>query len=158
MSKNITKTFSATPSDVERKWYVVDATDLILGRMAVIIADYLRGKHKPIFTPNQDTGDYVIVVNAEKVYLTGQKETFKKYIHHTPYVGGLKEINVAKLREKAPEQIIEKAVKDMMTRNPLGRKVLKKLFVYKGPKHEQEAQKPIVLDIRSLDPKNSKRK
>ncbi|MDR3290113.1 MAG: 50S ribosomal protein L13 [Rickettsiales bacterium] len=157
MSKNITKTFSASPKEIERKWYIVDATDLVLGRTAVIIADYLRGKHKPLFTPNQDCGDYIIVINAEKVYLTGQKERFKKYIHHTDFPGGLKEINVAKTRAAHPERIIEEAVKDMITRNPLGREVLRKLFVYKGPNHKHEAQKPIVLDIKSLDPKNSKR-
>jgi large subunit ribosomal protein L13 len=157
MSKNIMKTFSASPKDVERKWYIIDATDLVLGRMAVVIADYLRGKHKPIFTPNQDCGDYVIVINADKVYLTGHKEDFKKYIHHTDFPGGLKEINAKSLRAKKPTALVEEAVKCMISRNPLGRKVLGKLHVYAGDKHGQEAQKPEVLDIRAMSVKNSKR-
>ncbi|MDR2526698.1 MAG: 50S ribosomal protein L13 [Rickettsiales bacterium] len=152
------KTFSASAKELERKWYLIDADGLVLGRMAVIVADYLRGKHKPIFTPNQDCGDYVVIVNADKVYLTGNKEKFKKYIHHTDYPGGLKETTVEKVRSgKNPERIIEKAVKDMITRNPLGRKVLKKLFVYKGVEHKHEAQKPIALDVASLNAKNVKR-
>lgn len=153
------KTFSASPKDVERKWYVVDATDLVLGRMAVIVADYLRGKHKPIFTPNQDCGDYVIVINADKVYMTGNKYEYKKYIHHTDFPGGLKE-KTAKdvMTGKNPEKIVEQAIKKMITRNPLGRKVVKKLFVYAGSEHPHSAQKPEVLDIESMNVKNKKRK
>lgn len=153
------KTFSASPKDVERKWYVVDATDLVLGRMAVIVADYLRGKHKPIFTPNQDCGDYVIVINADKVYMTGNKYEYKKYIHHTDFPGGLKEKTAKDIMTgKNPEKIVEQAIKKMITRNPLGRKVVKKLFVYAGSEHPHSAQKPEVLDIESMNVKNKKRK
>ena len=153
------KTFSASPKDVERKWYVVDATDLVLGRMAVIVADYLRGKHKPIFTPNQDCGDYVIVINADKVYMTGNKYEYKKYIHHTDFPGGLKEKTAKDIMTgKKPEQVVEQAIKKMITRNPLGRKVVKKLFVYAGSEHPHSAQKPEVLDIKSMNVKNKKRK
>ena len=153
------KTFSASPKDVERKWYVVDATDLVLGRMAVVVADYLRGKHKPIFTPNQDCGDYVIVINADKVYMTGNKYEYKKYIHHTDFPGGLKEKTAKDIMTgKNPEKIVEQAIKKMITRNPLGRKVVKKLFVYTGSEHPHSAQKPEVLDIESMNVKNKKRK
>ncbi len=153
------KTFSASPKDVERKWYVVDATDLVLGRMAVVVADYLRGKHKPIFTPNQDCGDYVIVINADKVYMTGNKYEYKKYIHHTDFPGGLKEKTAKDIMTgKNPEKIVEQAIKKMITRNPLGRKVVKKLFVYAGSEHPHSAQKPEVLDIESMNVKNKKRK
>lgn len=159
MSKNIMKTFSASPKDVERKWYVVDATDLVLGRMAVIVADYLRGKHKAIFTPNQDCGDYVVVINADKVYMTGNKYEYKKYIHHTDFPGGLKEKTAKDIMTgKNPEKIVEQAIKKMITRNPLGRKVVKKLFVYAGSEHPHSAQKPEVLDIKSMNVKNKKRK
>lgn len=153
------KTFSASPKDVERKWYVVDATDLVLGRMAVIVADYLRGKHKAIFTPNQDCGDYVVVINADKVYMTGNKYEYKKYIHHTDFPGGLKEKTAKDIMTgKNPEKIVEQAIKKMITRNPLGRKVVKKLFVYAGSEHPHSAQKPEVLDIKSMNVKNKKRK
>ena len=158
MSKNIMKTFSANPKEVERKWYIIDATDLILGRMAVVIADYLRGKHKPIFTPNQDCGDYVIVINADKIHLTGNKYEYKKYIHHTDFPGGLRETTARKIMEgKFPERVVEQAVRKMITRNPLGRKVMKKLFVYAGPENPHSAQKPEVLDIKAMSSKNSKR-
>ena len=153
------KTFSASPKDVERKWYVVDATDLVLGRMAVVVADYLRGKHKAIFTPNQDCGDYVVVINADKVYMTGNKYEYKKYIHHTDFPGGLKEKTAKDIMTgKNPEKIVEQAIKKMITRNPLGRKVVKKLFVYAGSEHPHSAQKPEVLDIKSMNVKNKKRK
>lgn len=152
------KTFSANPKEVERKWYVIDATDLILGRMAVVIADYLRGKHKPIFTPNQDCGDYIVVINADKIHLTGNKYEYKKYIHHTDFPGGLKETTARKIMEgKFPERIVEQAVRKMITRNPLGRKVMKKLFVYAGPNNPHTAQKPEVLDVKAMSAKNSKR-
>lgn len=153
------KTFSASPKDVERKWYVVDATDLVLGRMAVIVADYLRGKHKAIFTPNQDCGDYVVIINADKVYMTGNKYEYKKYIHHTDFPGGLKEKTAKDIMTgKNPEKIVEQAIKKMITRNPLGRKVVKKLFVYAGSEHPHSAQKPEILDIKSMNVKNKKRK
>jgi large subunit ribosomal protein L13 len=152
------KTFSASPLKVDRKWYVIDATDLVLGRLSVVIANYLRGKHKEIYTPNQDTGDFVIVLNANKVYLTGDKEKQKMYRHHTNYPGGLKEIALKDLRKKNPKKIIEEAVSKMITRNPLGRKVLKKLFVYDGNEHNHSAQKPSILNVGSLNPKNIKRK
>lgn len=153
------KTFSASPKDVERKWYVVDATDLVLGRMAVIVADYLRGKHKAIFTPNQDCGDYVVIINADKVYMTGNKYEYKKYIHHTDFPGGLKEKTAKDIMTgKNPEKIVEQAIKKMITRNPLGRKVVKKLFVYAGSEHPHSAQKPEFLDIKSMNVKNKKRK
>ena len=153
------KTFSASPKDVERKWYLVDATDLVLGRMAVIVADYLRGKHKAIFTPNQDCGDYVVVINADKVYMTGNKTEFKKYIHHTGFPGGLKEATAKDIMAgKNPEKIVEQAIKKMITRNPLGRKVMKKLFVYAGSENPHMAQKPEFLDIASMNIKNKKRK
>ena len=118
MSKNIMKTFTANPKEVERKWYIIDATDLILGRMAVVAADYLRGKHKPIFTPNEDCGDYIIIINADKVHLTGNKYENKKYIHHTDFPGGLKETTARKIIEgKNPERVVEQAVTNMITRN-----------------------------------------
>ena len=152
------KTFSANPKEVERKWYIIDATDLILGRMAVVIADYLRGKHKPIFTRNQDYGDYVVVINADKIHLTGNKYEYKKYIHHTDFPGGLKETTARKIMEgKFPERVVEQAVRKMITRNPLGRKVMKKLFVYAGSENPHAAQKPEILDVKAMSSKNSKR-
>lgn len=152
------KTFSANPKEVERKWYIIDATDLILGRMAVVAADYLRGKHKPIFTPNQDCGDYVVIVNADKIHMTGKKYEEKKYIHHTDFAGGLKETTARKIMEgKFPERIIEQAVRKMITRNALGRKVMNKLFVYSGSENPHTAQKPEVLDLKAMSAKNSKR-
>ena len=158
MSKNIMKTFTANPKEVERKWYIIDATDLILGRMAVVAADYLRGKHKPIFTPNEDCGDYIIIINADKVHLTGNKYENKKYIHHTDFPGGLKETTARKIIEgKNPERVVEQAVRKMITRNALGRKVMTKLFVYAGSEHPHSAQKPEVLDVKSMSIKNSKR-
>ena len=152
------KTFSAAPSDIKRKWYVVDATDLILGRMSAIIANYLRGKHKEYYTPNMDCGDYIIVVNADKILLTGNKETAKRHYWHTGYVGGIRHRNIKQLREDTPERIIENSVSRMITRNPLGRKVLNKLFVYAGSEHPHMGQNPEVLDIKSMNVKNSKRK
>lgn len=152
------KTFSANPKEVERKWYVIDATDLILGRMSVVIADYLRGKHKPIFTPNQDCGDFIIVINADKIHLTGNKYEYKKYIHHTDFPGGLRETTARKIMEgKFPERIVEQAVQKMISRNPLGRQVLTKLFVYSGSENPHLAQKPEALDIKAMSAKNSKR-
>lgn len=153
------KTFSASAKNMDRKWYLIDATDLVLGRMSVVIADYLRGKHKPVFTPNLDCGDYIIVINADKIHLTGSKLSHKKYFHHTGYPGGLKETTAEKIMaSKFPERIIEKSVERMITRNALGRAVMKKLFVYGGAQNPHSAQKPELLDVASMNTKNKKRK
>lgn len=158
-NKNIMKTFSANPKEIERKWYLIDATDLVLGRMAVVAADILRGKNKPIFTPNQDCGDYVVIINADKVYMTGKKYEEKKYIHHTDFPGGLKETTAKKIMTgKFPQRVVEEAIKTMITRNALGRSIMKKLFVYAGSEHPHTAQKPELLDVKGMNPKNSKRK
>ena len=136
------KTYMANPDKIERKWYVVDATDCTLGRLASEIAKVLRGKNKPEFTPHIDTGDYVIVTNAEKIKVTGKKMDQKIYYHHSDYVGGMKETTLAEMLEKKPEKVIELAVKGMLPKGPLGRTMMKKLFVYAGPDHKHEAQKP----------------
>ncbi len=141
------KTYSAKPETVQRDWYVVDATGKNLGRLASEIARRLRGKHKPEYTPHVDTGDYIIVINAEKVAVTGRKETDKVYHHHTGYIGNLKSITLGKLRQKAPERIIEHAVRGMLPKNPLGRAMYRKLKVYAGPEHRHAAQQPQPLDI-----------
>ncbi|RFA31236.1 50S ribosomal protein L13 [Alkalilimnicola ehrlichii] len=141
------KTFSAKPADVKRDWYIVDAEDKTLGRLASEIARRLRGKHKPEYTPHVDTGDYIVVVNAEKVRVTGRKATDKVYYHHTGYIGNLKSISFDKLIEKAPERVIEKAVKGMLPKNPLGRAMFKKLKVYAGTEHKHTAQQPKPLEI-----------
>ncbi len=142
---NMMKTFMANPATVDRKWYVVDATDMTLGRMASEIAKVLRGKNKAIFTPHADTGDYVIVINAEKVKVTGKKLDQKIYYHHSDYVGGMKETTLREKLDKKPEQVIELAVKGMLPKGPLGRQMFTKLHVYAGPEHEQQAQQPEVL-------------
>ena len=139
------KTFMASPSTIERKWYVVDATGLTLGRLASETAKILRGKNKPIFTPHIDTGDYVIIVNADKIEVTGKKLDQKLYYHHSRYVGGLKQITLRDLKAKKPEAVIEHAVKGMLPKGPLGRQMYKKLFVYAGPEHNHQAQKPETL-------------
>ena len=139
------KTFMASPATIDRKWYVVDATDMTLGRLASEVAKVLRGKNKPIFTPHIDTGDYVIVVNAEKVKVTGKKLDQKIYYHHSDYVGGMKETTLKDMMAKKPEKVVELAVKGMLPKGPLGRQMYKKLHVYAGPDHEQAAQKPEVL-------------
>ena len=139
------KSFMASPVTIERKWYVVDATDMTLGRLASEVAKVLRGKNKPIFTPHIDTGDYVIVVNAEKIKVTGKKLDQKIYYHHSDYVGGMKETTLREMMAKKPERVIELAVKGMLPKGPLGREMYKKLFVYAGPDHKQQAQKPEVL-------------
>jgi len=141
------KTFSAKPETVKRDWYVVDATDKTLGRLSTEIARRLRGKHKPEYTPHVDTGDYIVVINAEKVHVSGNKKTDKLYYHHTGYPGGLKSISFDKLIDKAPERVIESAVKGMLPKNPLGRDMYRKLKVYAGGKHNHEAQQPKVLEI-----------
>ena len=139
------KTFMASPATIERKWYVVDATDMTLGRLASEVAKVLRGKNKAIFTPHIDTGDYVIVVNAEKVKVTGKKLDQKIYYHHSDYVGGMKETTLREMMAKKPEKVIELAVKGMLPKGPLGRQMYTKLHVYAGPEHEHAAQKPEVL-------------
>ena len=141
------KTFSAKAEDVTRDWYVVDAADKTLGRLASEIAHRLRGKHKAEYTPHVDTGDYIVVVNAEKVRVTGAKASDKMYHHHTGYPGGLKSISFEKLIDKAPERVIQGAVKGMLPRNPLGRAMFKKLKVYAGSEHPHAAQQPQALNI-----------
>lgn len=141
------KTYSAKAETVKSDWYVVDATDKTLGRMATEIANRLRGKHKPEFTPHVDTGDYIVVVNAEKVKVTGKKTTDKMYHRHTGFPGGLKSMSFEKLLDKAPERIIQLAVKGMMPRNKLGRAMLSKLKVYAGAEHPHTAQQPVDLNI-----------
>ncbi len=141
------KTYSAKPADVQRDWYVVDANGKTLGRLASEIARRLRGKHKPEYTPHVDTGDYIVVVNAEKVRVSGRKEADKYYHRFTGYVGNLKSEPLGRVRERAPERIIEYAVKGMLPRNPLGRSMFRKLRVYAGPSHGHEAQQPQPLDI-----------
>ena len=141
------KTYMPTATAVERKWYVVDAADKTLGRLSTEIASVLRGKKKPIYTPNIDTGDYVIVINSEKVKVTGKKLEQKVYWHHTGWLGGQKEISLKHQLEKHPERVIEHAVRGMLPKGPLGRDMYRKLFVYAGSEHPHEAQKPEVLDI-----------
>ncbi|HIE02826.1 MAG: 50S ribosomal protein L13 [Candidatus Parabeggiatoa sp.] len=141
------KTFSAKPQDVNHEWFIIDANELVLGRMASEIAKRLRGKHKPEYTPHVDTGDYIVVINAEKVRVTGNKRTDKMYYHHSGYPGGIKSISFDKLIIKAPERIIELAVKRMLPRGPLGRDMFRKLKVYAGPEHKHAAQQPIPLTL-----------
>ena len=141
------KSFMASPSTVERKWYVVDAEGKTLGRLASEVANVLRGKNKPTYTPHIDTGDYVIVVNAEKIQVTGKKLDQKIYYHHSEYVGGMKEATLREMMQKKPEFVITHAVKGMLPKGTLGRQMLKKLHVYAGPEHNHAAQKPETLDI-----------
>jgi large subunit ribosomal protein L13 len=141
------KTFVAKEAETDRKWYLVDAQNKVLGRLASQIASRLRGKHKPIFTPHADTGDFVVVINAEKVSLTGSKAAEKVYYHHTGYVGGLKEITAQKLLAKKPGEVLRLAVKGMLPKNSLGRRQLRKLKIYAGSEHPHEAQKPRKLEI-----------
>ncbi len=139
------KTFMASPATLDRKWYAVDATDMTLGRLAAEVAKVLRGKNKPIFTPHMDTGDYVIVVNAEKIKVTGKKMDQKIYYHHSDYVGGMKETTLKEMMAKKPARVIELAVKGMLPKGPLGRQMYTKLHVYAGAEHPHMAQKPEVL-------------
>ena len=139
------QTYMANPDKIERKWYVVDATDKTLGRLASEIASVLRGKNKPIFTPHIDTGDYVIIVNADKIKVTGKKLEQKIYYNHSDYVGGMRETTLKEMLAKKPERVIELAVKGMLPKGPLGRSMYTKLFVYAGPEHKHEAQKPEAL-------------
>lgn len=153
------KTYSAKPSDIERQWYLIDATDLTLGRLASIVSMYLRGKHKPLYTPHIDCGDHIVIVNAEKVHLSGNKFHDKKYYWHTGHPGGIKFRTARQILEGAhPERIIIKAVERMITRNVLGAECMRKLHVYSGTEHPHAGQKPQPLDIASLNPKNAVRK
>ena len=138
-------TFMASTETVERKWYVVDATGMTLGRLASEVAKVLRGKNKPIFTPHVDTGDYVVIINASKVVVTGKKLDQKVYYHHSDYVGGMKSSTLREMMEKKPEAVVEHAVRGMLPKGPLGSQMYKKLFVYAGPEHKQQAQQPEVL-------------
>ena len=138
-------TFMASPATIERKWYVVDAANMTLGRLASEVAKVLRGKNKPIYTPHMDTGDYVIIVNAAQIKVTGKKLDQKIYYHHSDYVGGLKQTTLKEMLAKKPERVVEHAVKGMLPKGPLGRQMYRKLHVYAGPEHEQAAQKPEVL-------------
>ena len=151
------RTYSAKPKDIERAWVLIDAEDVVLGRLAVVIANRIRGKHKPMFTPHMDTGDHVVVINADKVKLSGRKENGKIYYRHTGYPGGIKQRTVAQVREgKRPEMLIRKAVQRMVPRGPLGRDQLRKLHVYTGAEHPHDAQQPDVLDVAALNPKNKR--
>ncbi|MGI6649897.1 MAG: 50S ribosomal protein L13 [Bacillota bacterium] len=142
------KTYMAKPGEIDRKWYVIDAADKTLGRLATEIATLLRGKHKPIYTPFVDTGDHVIVINAEKIRLTGNKLKDKKFRYHTGYPGGLKSIDYRTLMQNRPERVVEIAVKGMIPHNRLGRQMIKKLKVYRGPNHPHQAQKPEIWETR----------
>lgn len=151
------KTYSAKPSEVDRKWYVIDAEGVVLGRLASTVANILRGKHKPTYTPHIDTGDNVIIINAEKVKLTGRKLSDKKFFWHTGHPGGIKERTMGQiLGGNYPERVIEKAIERMVPRGPLGRAQLKKLRVYAGTEHPHEAQQPELLDFAARNPKNKR--
>ncbi len=152
------KTYSAKLSDISRKWWLVDADGMTLGRMAVVIADRLRGKHKPMYSPNLDCGDHVVVINAQKVHLTGRKREAKIYYRHTGYPGGIKSRTAEEILDgNHPERVVQKAVERMVPKGPLGRQQLKKLRVYGGTEHPHEAQNPEVLDIAAMNPKNKRR-
>lgn len=151
------KTYSMKASEVDKKWFVVDATDLVLGRLSSIVAKYLRGKHKPSFTPHMDCGDHIIVINAKKVRLTGNKLKDRKFYWHTGHPGGIKERTMNQILEgKFPERLVFKAVERMITRGPLGRQQMGNLKVYAGPFHPHEAQNPRPLDVASMNPKNKR--
>ncbi len=141
------KSYIAKPQEIERKWYVIDAEDKVLGRLATEVATILRGKHKPIYTPHVDTGDFVIIINADKIKLTGKKLEQKQYRYHTGYPGGLKAVPYERLMDKNPEKIIQLAVKGMLPKNSLGRQMFKKLKVYSGPEHKHEAQQPEIYEF-----------
>lgn len=151
------RTYSAKPADVERKWYVIDAEGVVLGRLASIVASRLRGKHRPLYTPHIDCGDNIIVINAEKVRLTGRKREDKVFYWHTGYPGGIKQRTMAQtLDGKHPERAVLKAVERMVPRSPLGRQQMRKLRVYKGTEHPHEAQAPELLDVAAMNPKNKR--
>ncbi len=151
------KTYSATPKDIEKKWILIDADGLVLGRLASVVAARLRGKHKPTYTPHMDCGDNVIIINAEKVKLTGKKLTDKKYYHHTGYPGGIKETTPERIfAGKFPERVLQKAIDRMIPKGPLGRAQLRHLRVYAGGEHPHEGQNPEILDVAAMNPKNKR--
>lgn len=151
------KTYNLKPTDIEKKWFVVDADGLVLGRLASILANILRGKNKPTYTPHMDCGDHIVVINAEKVKLTGNKRTDDFFYWHTGYPGGIKGRSKGQILDgKYPERVIEKAVERMIPRGPLGRKQMTHLKVYKGAAHPHEAQQPVVLDVAAMNPKNKR--
>ncbi|MBT5034872.1 MAG: 50S ribosomal protein L13 [Rhodospirillaceae bacterium] len=151
------KTYSAKPSEIERKWCIIDAEGLVLGRLASVVALRLRGKHKPMYTPHMDCGDNIIIINAEKVQLTGNKRRDKTYYRHTGHPGGIKSRTAGQILDGAhPERVMIKAVERMISRNPLGRQQMRKLHVYVGNEHPHEAQQPEVLDVASMNPKNTR--
>ena len=151
------KTFSATPKDIEKKWILIDADGLVLGRLAAVVATRLRGKHKTTYTPHMDCGDNVVIINAEKVKLTGNKLTDKKYYRHTGFPGGIKETTPERIfASKYPERVVEKAIDRMIPKGPLGRAQLRNLRVYAGTAHPHEAQSPEVLDVAAMNPKNKR--
>ena len=151
------KTYSAKPGDIERKWFVIDAEGVVLGRLASIVAMRLRGKHKPMYTPHIDCGDHIVIINADKVQLTGNKLADKTYYRHTGYPGGIRSTTAGKILDgKHPERVVEKAVQRMIPKGPLGRQVLRKLKVYAGAKHPHEAQQPEILDVAAMNDKNKR--
>jgi large subunit ribosomal protein L13 len=151
------KTYTATPSDIEKPWFVIDAEGVVLGRLAVVIANRLRGKHKPTYTPHMDCGDHIVVINAEKVHLTGNKRADKLFYWHTGYPGGIKSRTMEeRLEGKFPERVVIKAVERMVPKGPLGRQQMSNLKVYAGAEHPHEAQQPEVLDVAAMNPKNKR--
>jgi large subunit ribosomal protein L13 len=151
------KTFSATPKDIEKSWFLIDANGLVVGRLASLIAMRLRGKHKPSYTPHMDCGDHIVVINADKVVLTGNKRADKEYHWHTGYPGGIKSRTAAKILEgKHPERVLQKAVERMIPRGPLGRQQLRNLRIYSGAEHPHEAQGPTTIDVAALNTKNAR--
>jgi len=151
------KTFTATPADIDKKWILIDAEGIVLGRLATTVANILRGKHKPTFTPHMDMGDNVIVINADKVQMTGNKREDKRYYWHTGFPGGIKSRTARQVLEGAhPERVVEKAVERMITRNRLGRQQMTNLRIYAGAEHPHAAQQPVVLDLKSMNPKNTR--
>lgn len=151
------RTYSAKPSEIDKKWWIVDAEGMILGRLATVLANYLRGKHKPTFTPHMDCGDNIVVINAEKVKLTGNKRTSKTFYWHTGYPGGIKSRTTDKILDgKHPERVLEKAVQRMISRGPLAREQMRNLRIYSGAHHPHEAQQPEVLDVAAMNPKNKR--
>jgi len=151
------KTYSAKPGDIERKWFVIDAEGVVLGRLASIVAMRLRGKHKPMYTPHLDCGDHIVIINAGKVQLTGNKLADKIYYRHTGYPGGIRSTTAGKILDgKHPERVVEKAVQRMIPKGPLGRQVLRKLKVYAGAEHPHEAQQPELLDVAAMNDKNKR--
>ena len=151
------KTYSAKPEDIERKWFVIDAKGVVLGRLASIVAMRLRGKHKPMYTPHMDCGDHIVIINADKVQLTGNKLADKTYYRHTGYPGGIRSTTAGKVLDgKHPERVVEKAVQRMIPKGPLGRQVLRKLKVYAGAEHPHEAQQPENLDVAAMNDKNKR--